>query len=156
MKPSILLRIAAIITLLYWVGHTIGAPWTPGRGPAEMSAIEAMKAHRFIVEGSSRTYWDFYFGFGVAISGFLLVQALVLWQLAKMAVIDAVRVRPVIASFFVAFTFNAIVAWTFFFIVPAVLAVAIAISLGLALFMASRGSSPKQAANAGTPERHAG
>jgi len=132
MKPSILLRVASIITLLYFAGHTAGMPWTPAAGPGELPVIEAMKTHRFETEGFARTYWDFYFGFGLIISAFLLVQAVVLWQL---------QIRPIIASFLVAFVVNAILAWMFFFAVPAGMAVAIAACLGLAFHAAGKNAS---------------
>ena len=133
MKPAVLLRIAAIINLLYFVAHTAGIPWTPALGPAELSVLEAMKTHGFQAGGFTRTYWEFYLGFGVAISGFLLVQAVALWQLASLARSDAARLRPIAASFLVAFVVNAIVAWLYFFPVPAVMAAAIASCLGLAI-----------------------
>ncbi len=138
MKPSILLRIASIITLLYFAGHTAGMPWTPAAGPGELPVIGAMKTHRFQTEGFARTYWDFYVGFGVIISAFLLVQAVVLWQLGSLARTGAVQIRPVVATFLVAFVVNAILAWMFFFAVPAVMAAAIAICLGLAFYAAGR------------------
>jgi len=141
MKPSVLLRIASIITLLYFAGHTAGIPWTPAAGPGELPVIEAMKTHRFETGGFSRTYWDFYFGFGVIISAFLLVQAMVLWQLGTLARTGAVQIRPIIASFLVAFVVNAILAWMFFFAVPVVMAAAIAICLGLAFHAAGKNAS---------------
>jgi len=134
MKPSILLRIASIITLLYFAGHTSGMPWTPGVGPGEMPVIEAMKSHSFDTMGSARTYWDFYIGFGVIISVYMLLQAVVLWQLATLAKSDAARLRPIIASFFVAFVVNAILAWKYFFAIPVVMTVVIAIVLALAFY----------------------
>jgi hypothetical protein len=137
MKPSILLRIASIITLLYFAGHTAGMPWTPAAGPGELPVIEAMKTHRFQTEGFARTYWDFYVEFGVIISAFLLVQAVVLWQLGSLARTGAAQIRPVVATFLVAFVVNAILAWMFFFAVPAVMAAAIAI-LGLVFYAAGR------------------
>ena len=81
--------------------------WTPA-GPGELPVIEAMKTHRFETEGFARTYWDFYFGFGVIISAFLLLQAVVLWQLGLLARTSAVQLRPIVASFLVAFVVNAI------------------------------------------------
>jgi hypothetical protein len=144
MKPFILLRIAALITLLYCVGHTSGMPWTPALGPGEIPVIEAMKARSFEAVGATRTYWDFYFGFGVIISAFLLVQAVALWQLGSLAKPDALRVRPIVASFFVAFVVNAFLSWKYFFVVPVVMAVAISICLALALF------TTRQAAQQGT------
>ena len=126
------LRAASIFTLLYCAGHTAGMPWTPGQGPAELAVIDAMKSAPFDALGARRTYWDFYFGFGLVISGYLLVQAVVLWQLASLAKTIAARLRPVIVSFLVAFIFNAIVIWKFFFSVPLAMAIAICVCLVLA------------------------
>jgi hypothetical protein len=68
MNPALLLRIAAVLTLLYCVGHTFGMPWTPSTRPQDLVVPEAMKADQFNVTGSTRSYWDFYFGFGLAIT----------------------------------------------------------------------------------------
>ena len=141
MTAPLLLRIAAVITFLYFAGHTAGMPWTPAVGPAELAVLEAMKSHSFNADGFNRTYWDFYFGFGVIISGYLLVQAVVLWQLGALAKTDALRVRPIAASFFVAFLVNAFLAWKYFFAIPVVMAVAISVCLALAVFMAGRGKA---------------
>jgi pimeloyl-ACP methyl ester carboxylesterase len=40
--------------------------------------MRAPRSHSFEAEGFRRTYWDFYLGFGVIISAYLLVQAVVL------------------------------------------------------------------------------
>lgn len=138
MKSPLFLRIASIITLLYFAGHTAGMPWTPAVGPGEVSVLEAMKSHSFEAEGFQRTYWNFYFGFGAIISVFLLVQAVVLWQLGSIAKIGALPVRPIIASFFVAFVVNALLAWKYFFVIPVVTAVAISVCLALAFAAAGR------------------
>src|SRR5713101_1616350 len=69
MNSSTFLRVASIITLLYFAGHTAGIPWTPAVGPGEVAVLEAMKSHSFATQGFQRTYWDFYFGFGVIICG---------------------------------------------------------------------------------------
>ena len=135
-KSWIMLRVASVITFLYFAGHTLGIPWTPAVGPQEVTLLASMKSHHFDAMGFSRTYWDFYYGFGLVISGYLLVQAVVLWQLASRAKADPVGVRPIIASFFVSFLVNAILVWKYFFTVPLVMAIAIAISLGIALVSA--------------------
>jgi len=132
MKSWIWLRIAAVITLLYFAGHTMGMPWTPATGPQEVAVLDAMKASRFLAMGASRTYWDFYFGFGVAISAHLLVQAVALWQLANVERRIAGATRPICAAFCIAFVVNAVVVWKYFFAVPLVMAIAVAICLALA------------------------
>ena len=136
MKTPILLRIAATLTLLYFAGHTAGAPWTPVNGVPEKAVLYAMRGDTFPVMGATRSYWDFYYGFGVAISVYLLAQAVVLWQLAAIARKDPLAVRPMIATFFVAFVANAFIAWRWFFFMPAVFAFAIAAVLAVAFVKA--------------------
>src|SRR6516162_6660322 len=138
MKPFHFLRAAAVFTLLYCAGHTIGMPWTPYTDAVATSVLETMKTHSFEDQGFKGTYWDLYFGFGLIISVYLLVQAVVLWQVASLAKTDAIRVRPIVVSFLVAFVINAALSWKYFFIVPVVLAVLTAICLAIALLLAGR------------------
>src|SRR5262245_40232297 len=120
MNPVLCLRIAAVLTLLYAAGHTIGAPWTPAKDPQALALSQQMKSNPFAVLGVLRTYWDFYFGFGVAISVYQFVQAVVLWQLASLARSHAPAVRAIVATFFVAFVANAVICWMYFFAPPLV------------------------------------
>jgi hypothetical protein len=138
MKAFHFLRIAAVLTLLYCAGHTSGMPWTPYTDPEATSVLEAMKSHRFEAEGFKGTYWDLYFGFGLIIAVFLLVQAAVLWQVASLARTDALRVRPIVVSLLIAFVINAALSWKYFFVVPVVMAGLIAICLAIALVLAGR------------------
>lgn len=138
MNPTLFLRAASIITLLYCMGHSSGMPWTPAEGPAEMAVIEAMKSHPFDVLGVQRTYWDFYFGFGVIISVYQLLQAVILWQVASLAK-RGTQVRSIVAAFFVAFAINAILVWKYFFTIPVIMVVAIALCLLLALVTEGKG-----------------
>jgi len=141
MTPSFLLRIAPVITVLYCAGHTRGMPWTPATGPQEAAVLDAMKTARFATMGTVRTYLDFYFGFGAAISGYLALQAIVLWQLASLAKSVANQVRPLIAALFASFVVNAILVWKYFFAVPLVFAIAIAICLAAAFISARPGKT---------------
>lgn len=138
MKSSTFLRIASVITFLYFAGHTASIPWTPAVGSGEVPVLEAMKAHSFNVLGSNRTYWDFYFGFGLIISGYLLVQAVVLWQLGSLAKREPAQVRAIVASFLVAFIVNAFLSWKYFFVIPLINAILISVCLGLALAFSGR------------------
>jgi hypothetical protein len=142
MKTSTLLRIAAVLMFLYFAGHTAGAPWTPGEAPADVAVVDAMKSDHFPVIGMSRSYWDFYFGFGLIISVMQLFQAVLLWQLATLAKTDAARLRPIIAVFCVSLVINAILGWMYFFPIPVVMAVLIAICLALAFVSAKKSNTP--------------
>lgn len=141
MTAFLLLRLASVATLLFAAGHTLGGlqSWSP---PGDTPVLQAMRAFRFDADGVSRTYWDFYLGFGLIISVFLFAQSLMLWQLAALTR-SAVRVRPLLAVFFASAMANAALTWTFFFALPIILASTIAVLLGLALAVA-RPSLPHQ------------
>jgi hypothetical protein len=113
-------------------------PWTPYTDAEATSVLDAMKGHSFEAEGFKGTYWDLYFGFGLIISVYLLVQAVVLWQMASLAKTDAIRVRPIVVSFLIAFVINAALSWKYFFVVPVVLAGFIAICLAFAFVLTGR------------------
>jgi hypothetical protein len=93
-----------------------------------------MQSFRFDAEGVSRTYLDFYLGFGFTISVYQFLQAVLLWQLATIAKIDAIRTRPLVVSFFIASLVCALLALKFIFVVPAIFSAVIAACLGLTIY----------------------
>jgi hypothetical protein len=136
-KAPLLLRIASVLSLLLAVGHTVSgfSSWSPG---GETEVLRAMRSFHFDAAGVSRSYLDFYLGFGFINGIYVLTQAVVLWQLASMAQIDPIRVRPLAGSFFVASVASALLSWKFIFLVPVILFAAIAACLGLAFHAARR------------------
>jgi hypothetical protein len=137
MKPSLLLRIASILALLLAAGHTSGGLsfWSPA---GETEVLRAMRSFHFDAAGVSRTYLDFYLGFGFVTGIFLLMQAVVFWQLASIAKTDAFRVRPLIGSFLLANVVSAFLSWRFIFVVPVVSFTVIAACLGLAFYASGK------------------
>lgn len=133
MRASFWLRIAAIIAALYAAGHTAGMPWTPGQGLLAQGVLEAMRDVQFRAAGAVRSYWDFYQGFGLAISVLLAVEALAPWQLAALARQGA-RYRAMTATHLAGFALLGVVAARYIFALPLWLALAIASCLGLALW----------------------
>lgn len=134
MNTILLLRIASVVALLFALGHTSGHPWTPSGEPSAASIVEAMKSVSFDVMGSNRSYWEFYLGFGLSISVYMLAQAAFLWLLATLAKTQPASVRPFLAVLFASYAINGFFAWRYFFILPLVLSVVMVICLGLALF----------------------
>ena len=139
MKPVIYLRAASLLTLLHAVLHTIGGVFGKPDLPAEQAAVAAMKANQFPLMGVTRSYWDFYIGFGLGITIFLTVIAIVLWQLGSLAKTDSCRLRPIYMAFLLAFLLFAVNSSVYFFPLPAIMEVVIAICLALAIF----GSRPR-------------
>jgi hypothetical protein len=115
---TLLLRIAAVISLLFAVGHTLGGvkKWSP---MGENDVLKAMETVRFGVMGTNRSYLDFFMGFGWSIGVFLLLQSALLWQMASLARSNAMQVRPMIAMFGLAILASGVIAWRFILPVPA-------------------------------------
>ena len=87
--------------------------------------------------GASRSYHDFYVGFGYSLSVFMVLEAVILWLLAGMAVAHPDLVRPFIAALFVASIVGAAIAWRFIFPIPAAISLILTVLLGAAYYFAS-------------------
>ncbi len=135
MRTALLLRIASVISLLFAAGHTLGGrkSWSP---LGETEVLKAMRTFRFETSGVSRTYLDFYLGFGFTISVYLLLQAILLWQLAEIARTEPLQVRPMIGSFALATLACGLLSWRFIFPVPVVFSAVLTACLALAFFVA--------------------
>jgi hypothetical protein len=145
-KPTLFLRIAAVLTLIHAVLHTVGGVFGKvGPGPASVAA-EAMRANLFITMGHVRSFWVFYRGLGLGISIFLTAEAVVFWQLGTLAKADARRLRPLIVTFLFAYLVLAINSQTYFFFGPVIAEILIAACLATAIMTAS----PEIPAHAGT------
>jgi hypothetical protein len=118
MRTTIWLRVASVISLLFAAGHTLGGRsyWSPqGDNPV----LQLMRSTRFHVMGVNRTYFDFFLGFGYSLSVYMVLQAVLLWQIAGLARTDARRVRPMIAAFAVAIAAGGVISWFLIFPLPA-------------------------------------
>src|SRR5664279_2630934 len=134
MKPTLFLRIAALLTLLHSASHTFnvvfGAP-PPGAGEV---AVAAMKANRFLVMGVTRSYWDFLMGLNLATTISLTIEAIVFWQLGTLAKADSFRLRPIYAAFMVGYLLMSVVTGTYIFAPPMIGEILIALCFGMAIY----------------------
>jgi hypothetical protein len=136
-STTIWLRVSATISLLFAVGHSLGGMqnWSPN---ADNPVLQSMRAVHFDVMGVSRSYLDFYLGFGYSISVSLLLQAVLLWMLGGMARKHAAIARPMIAAFAVAAGLSTLIAWRYIFPVPAVFSLVLSAALIVAYITARR------------------
>ena len=139
MRPvttTLLLRIASVISLIFTAGHTMGGlrKWSP---MGDNAVLRAMTDVRFETMGANRSYLNFFMGFGWSISVFMLMQTILLWQLASLARTDPARLRPMIAVIALATVASGVIAWRFIFPVPAVFSGVLALALALA-YVAAR------------------
>ncbi len=139
MTTSTLLRVTAVVALLQFFGHAaLFVRSRPTHGDAEVTVVAAMKAHRFNFGGSMRSYWDMYFGYGLEAAFICLVEAVLFWQLATIIGTTQVIVRPIIALFLVANVAHAILVMRYFFLVPLVPDVLIALLLAWSMVISGR------------------
>jgi uncharacterized membrane protein YesL len=149
MKPVLFLRIASVLTFIHAVLHTIGGVFGKVEpGPAAV-AVEAMKTNQFLLMGYMRSFWDFYRGMGLAGTISLTAESILFWQLASLAKSDPQRLRPIMATFLVAYATLAVNSYTYFFLGPVIFEILIAACLGLAIVTAK----PQAAAYAPAAQR---
>lgn len=135
MTKTLFLRIASVISLIFTLGHTAGGlrKWSP---MGDNEVLKAMTAVRFDAMGANRSYLDFYMGFGWSISVAMLMQTVLLWQIASLARTDPASVRPMIAAIAFATVASGVIAWRFIFPVPALFSIALLIALAVAYVVA--------------------
>ncbi len=139
-RPTLFLRVASVLTLIHAALHTVGGVFSkPDPGTAE-AAFAAMQSNHFLVMGITRTYADFYRGLGLAVSIFLTAEAIVFWQLSLMAKNQPQRLRPILATFLIAYLALAVNAWLYIFMPPVIIEVLIALCLALAILTANPSS----------------
>jgi hypothetical protein len=136
MKPTLFLRIASVLTIVHAILHTIGGVFSkPDLGAAAV-AFSAMQSNHFMVMGLSRSYADFYRGMGLGATISLTIEGIVFWQLGSLAISQGERLRPVLASFCVAYLALAVNSSFYFFQAPVIVEILIAVLLGLAFVTA--------------------
>lgn len=142
MKPAPFLRIASVLTLIHSVLHTIGGVFGKPDPGVSATTWEAMKANTFPVFGLTRSYFIFYRGLGLGITVLLTAEAIVFWQLGTLAKTDGARLRPVMATFMIAYLVFALNSYAYFFFMPVIVEILIAACLGIAIATAK---SPESA-----------
>jgi hypothetical protein len=141
-KPALFLRVASVLSLIHCVLHTMGGVFgSPQHGAEEIAVIEAMKSHRFDFLGSARSYWDFFFGYGLFITIVLFVVAVLFWRLAAFVTTSPALVRSVAGIFAFNFAAMALVSWRYFFFAPALTELLIAVCLIVAYVKVGRPSA---------------
>jgi hypothetical protein len=124
MKSSTWFRALAGVFTFFAVGHTLGFLKPPADGSPAAPVYAAMQNVRFPMMGFSRTYLDFYRGFGLSVTIEFVVLALLAWQLAS---ISAERPRDALRlsiALLVGCAGTALVSFAYFFTAPMVTSLA--------------------------------
>ena len=139
MSSSWFYRIASVLLVLFAAGHTLGFRQTDSRWGVD-SLITSMRTIHFDVQGFDRTYYDFFVGFGLFVSVFLLFAAVLAWQLGGMPKETLKRIPLITWGLTFCFVVITFLSWKYFFIVPVVFSSAITLCLVLGTWFSRKPS----------------
>src|SRR6202158_4542172 len=135
MKASIFYRIAAVLLLVFAAGHTSGFPWSDPQWGVDLGS---MRSTHFDILGSSRTYRDFYVGFGLSVTVLLLLAAILAWQLGRLPAATLALMRGTAWAFALCFAAITVVSWRYLFIIPIAFSIVITLCLTAAAWLSAK------------------
>jgi hypothetical protein len=137
MKASLFYRIAAVLLLLFAVGHTLGFRQSdPAWGVDAL--LGSMRSIHFDVQGFSRTYWDLFTAAGFCVGVFYLFSAILAWQLGGLPAATLAMMRGTAWAFALCFAAITVVSWRYLFILPIVFAIVITLCLAAAAWLSAK------------------
>ena len=137
MKASLLYRIAAVLLLLFAVGHTLGFRQSdPGWGVDAL--LGSMRSIHFDVQGFSRSYWDLFVAAGFSVGVFYFFAAVLAWQLGGLPAETLALLRSTAWAFAACFATITIVSWRYLFSLPVVFSGLITVCLIAAAWLSAQ------------------
>lgn len=137
MRASTFYRIAAVLLLLFAVGHTLGFHQSDPKWRVD-TLIASMRSIHFDAQGFNRTYWDFFLATGLQVGVFLLFAAILAWQLGRLPGETLALMRGTAWAFAVCFAVVTVLSWRYLFIVPIVFSFLITVCLITAAWLSAK------------------
>ena len=138
MRASIVYRAAAVLLLLFAVAHTLGFSQPPDPKWGVDALVDSMRSLHFDVQGSSRTYWDFFMAAGLSVGAFYLFAGILAWQLGGLPAETLARMRGVTWAFGLCFAAITVVSWRYLFPVAVLFSAVVALCLISAAWLSSK------------------
>jgi hypothetical protein len=137
MKASIFYRIAAVLLLLFAVGHTLGFRQSDPQWGAD-ALLGSMRSIHFDVQGFNRTYWDLFLAAGFSVGVFYLFAAILAWQLGGLPPATLAVMRGTAWAFALCFAAITVVSWRYLFILPIVFSIVVTLCLTAAAWLSAK------------------
>jgi hypothetical protein len=137
LRPAPFYRIASMLLVIFAALHTFGFRQLDPQWGVD-SLIRSMQSIHFDIMGSDRTYWDFFVGFGLFFTIFLLFTAVLAWQLAGLSHPTLAVMRGTGWALVICFAAVTILAFRYAFVVPTVFSGVILLCLTAAAWLAER------------------
>jgi len=139
MRSSLLYRIAAVLLLLFAVGHTLGFRESDPTWGVD-ALLASMRSIHFDVQGFSRTYWDLFVAAGFSVGILYLFAAVLAWQLGGLPPKTLAAMRVTLWVFALCFGCITIVSWRYLFIIPVGFSIVITVCLTAAAWLSAKPS----------------
>lgn len=137
MKASWLYRLAAVLLLLFAIGHTLGFSQSdPAWGVDGL--LGSMRTLHFDIQGFHRTYWDFFVAAGYSAGALYLFAALLAWQLGRLPAETLATLRVVVWALPLCFAVITVLSCLYLFVLPIALSAAITVCLTAAAWQSAR------------------
>ena len=137
MKASTLYRIAAVLLLLFAVGHTLGFRQSdPSWGVDALLA--SMRSSHFNVQGFNRSYWDLFVAAGFSVGVLYLFAAILAWQLGGLPAATLALMRGTAWAFALCFAAITVLSWKYFFIIPIIFSIVVTLCLTAAAWLSAK------------------
>ena len=140
MKASVFYRIAAVLLLLFAVGHTLGFRQSDPKWGVD-ALLASMRSIHFDVQGFNRTYWDFFVAAGFSVGVLYLFAAILAWQLGGLPAATLALMRGTAWAFALSFAAITVVSWRYLFILPIAFSIVITLCLTAAAWLSARQAS---------------
>ena len=140
MKASMFYRIAAILLLLFAVGHTLGFRQSDPKWGVD-ALLSSMRSIHFDVQGFHRSYWDLFVAAGFSVGVLYLFAAILAWQLGNLPAATLALMRGTAWAFALCFAAITLVSWRYLFIIPIAFSIVITLCLTAAAWLSARQAS---------------
>jgi hypothetical protein len=137
MSASMFYRIAAVLLLLFAVGHTLGFRQSDPQWGVD-ALLSSMRSVHFEVQGFNRTYWDLFVAAGFCVGIFYLFAAILAWQLARLPAATLALMRGTAWAFAVCFAAVTLVSWRYLFMLPVAFSILITLCLSAAAWLSAK------------------
>jgi len=137
MKASVFYRIAAVLLLLFAVGHTLGFRQSDPTWGVD-ALVGSMRSIHFDVQGFSRSYWDLFVAAGFSVGVLYLFAAILAWQLGGLPAATLALMRGTAWAFALCFAIITVVSWRYLFIMPIAFSIVITLCLTAAAWLSAR------------------
>src|SRR5437764_11872387 len=137
MKGSTLYRIAAVLLLLFAVGHTLGFRQSDPKWGVD-ALLGSMRSTHFDVQGFNRSYWDLFVAAGYSVGVFYLFAAVLAWQLGGLRAATLALMRGTAWAFALSFAAITVVSWKYLFMLPVAFSILITFCLSAAAWLSAK------------------